>query len=199
MTERCTCGCSHPRPQRFGEALLCMRDECLGAWVYQTSKKFSAAKYRIDVIKNVSLDNWLDFLQFFRGYCWTRVTEGAAQGISVYDIANATDFWLNQANRESRHIPSLPITQPQDSPDSEDHAEAVAAEANTLMESTELSPYQNALLHEVCENIGDDTLVLLFSDQVTAVDAAMLLGVGNAALPVYAQTVLEEVRKEYGR
>lgn len=92
------CNCGKPIPIRFGDCVVCNRDNCLGGWLWTQATKHAAGAARIRIIRERGDDAWEDFIQYWRGYAWRKAAEGAGS-VGHLDVVTATKTWLSKLKR----------------------------------------------------------------------------------------------------
>ena len=191
------CLCTTPTIQNYGDCCVCLKDNCFGAWVWSLSAKSRSVRFRVGCIRERSNDQWLDFLQFFRGYCWEMVVVHNHNGISYLTLANATRDYLHARSKNDKYIPQNMF----DNGDPTSAEDAFECSTNILEgEASQLAwqaePYTNTLAGELLDRIGDPTVSLTLAECLDVSDAALLMGKSIQVATAYINAVTSQVRAE---
>ncbi len=177
------CRCGTPQLIRFGDAVVCSRDDCLTAWVWTQAKKYGPARYFCNKIHSRGLQTWTDFLQFFRVFAWRQVAEKGFLGVNHYDIVDACRRYIT-----TQHWQEIPTPEHQESYEAgSSETEEEDLDQQALVDDSidsivqEAKPFTDALANEILRRvprtIEGKVTVLVLADIIAPEDSAILLGV----------------------
>lgn len=181
--------CKTPIVVRFGDCVLCMKDDCLGGWLWRQAKKHPTGGIQIRRIRRCTDEIWLDFIQFWRFYAWKKAAENGGS-VGHLDVVNATTRYLHALRL--REDPTETMTKYGSAVDEDEMprgqvssrcVKGMSMEALLELETEGLvespHPYQRTLANEMVVMAGPvsagGVLALAIAEQIEAQDAAVLL------------------------
>ena len=173
---------------RFGQAVMCLDDHCLGAWLVVRSRSMPSVHLDILRIKHEP-SRWQEFLAHFAAYAWYRVANAGANGLSVFDVANAIrtfgSTWRGSVVEEP-----VDVSLTDDIPDTHDDTEYALRHAVAC-----IGGYPPSLdLPLSLQNVDDPLLPLYWAGELRASEAALFSGMNSGDFIAYAERVRLEVR-----
>lgn len=194
------CACAgrgiQPKIARFGECVLCVRDECLTGWIMHVAKRMGAASFRVDFIRKRSPAEWTEYLSYFLVHAWERIVLYGQNGLGHFDVANSARAFMRNRNNSDKYIPNQLVTQPVDLVQDWDDQVEDETVSDTIKGMVDYrDPYYDFRIHELCESIQDPVVVMEVAEQITLADAALLSGTNIATYTKYRDTVVSEVRQ----
>lgn len=176
-----TCKCTAPQLIQMQDYNICMRDQCLGAWVYQQAVRTTFGSYYIHALMKMGSDIWLDFLQHFRVACWIRLVEKDRPmlHLTIADATRAYHKKLSVHTTVSRDVYQQDPEEAQEMDAKQQKSLEELLNENAEALTIHDSPYQYTLLREVAglfpPDISGDALMLHMAEQLEIQEVALLL------------------------